>query len=699
MTDTLPAATTFAGASSGCSQTAPNVVTCTFGALAPGASATFSIGAHINPATQGPITNTAVVTAAQPLEDNPANNTATATTTVNRVADLSISKTGPATATAGTDITYTVSVTNNGPSTSSGGTVTDTLPAATTFAGASSGCSQTAPNVVTCTFGALAPGAGATFSIGAHINPAAQGTMTNTAEVRSTQPLEDTNPTNNIAAANTMVQRLADLAIAKTGPMTATAGTDITYTVIVTNNGPSASSGGMVTDTLPAGTTFAGASSGCTQTAPNVVMCTVGALAPGASATFGIGAHIAPATQGAIVNTAIIVASVPAEDANALNNTATATTTVERRADLGITKTGPATATAGTDITYTVTVTNNGPSTSSGGTVTDALPAGTTFAGASSGCSQTAPNVATCTFAAVAPGASLTFSIGAHIDPATQGEIINTAVVTAAQPLEDTNPANNAAMVPTTVLRLADLAITKAGPATATSGTTITYTVTVTNNGPSTSTGGTVTDTLPAGTTFAGASSGCTQTAPNVVTCTFGALAPGASVTFSIGAHISVLTLGAITNTAAVTAARPAEDTRADNNVATATTVVSPQTTPGKTTGGGTIDVPGGTANFGFVAQRKIPGGPASGQTQYVDHATGAVLHGTVTALTVVGNVAEFGGSCTINRTTSCTFVVRVQDNGEPGSGRDIFTITIFASPPAVAGGMIRSGNIQVRPQ
>ena len=699
VTDTLPAATTFAGASSGCSQTAPNVVTCTFGALAPGASATFSIGAHINPATQGPITNTAVVTAAQPLEDNPANNTATATTTVNRVADLSISKTGPATATAGTDITYTVSVTNNGPSTSSGGTVTDTLPAATTFAGASSGCSQTAPNVVTCTFGALAPGAGATFSIGAHINPAAQGTMTNTAEVRSTQPLEDTNPTNNIAAANTMVQRLADLAIAKTGPMTATAGTDITYTVIVTNNGPSASSGGMVTDTLPAGTTFAGASSGCTQTAPNVVMCTVGALAPGASATFGIGAHIAPATQGAIVNTAIIVASVPAEDANALNNTATATTTVERRADLGITKTGPATATAGTDITYTVTVTNNGPSTSSGGTVTDALPAGTTFAGASSGCSQTAPNVATCTFAAVAPGASLTFSIGAHIDPATQGEIINTAVVTAAQPLEDTNPANNAAMVPTTVLRLADLAITKAGPATATSGTTITYAVTVTNNGPSTSTGGTVTDTLPAGTTFAGASSGCTQTAPNVVTCTFGALAPGASVTFSIGAHISVLTLGAITNTAAVTAARPAEDTRADNNVATATTVVSPQTTPGKTTGGGTIDVPGGTANFGFVAQRKIPGGPASGQTQYVDHATGAVLHGTVTALTVVGNVAEFGGSCTINRTTSCTFVVRVQDNGEPGSGRDIFTITIFASPPAVAGGMIRSGNIQVRPQ
>src|SRR5439155_11534671 len=126
-----------------------------------------------------------------PREDNPANNDATATTTVNRVADLSISKSGPATATTGTDITYTVSVTNNGPSTSSGGTVTDTLPAATTFAGASSGCSQTAPNVVTCTFGALAPGARASLSVGAEISAATRGPMTSTAEGRSAQPLAD----------------------------------------------------------------------------------------------------------------------------------------------------------------------------------------------------------------------------------------------------------------------------------------------------------------------------------------------------------------------------------------------------------------------------------------------------------------------------------------------------------------------------
>src|SRR5207244_4211830 len=243
-----------------------------------------------------------------------------------------------------------------------------------------------------------------------------------------------------------------------------------------------------------------------------VVTCTFGPLAPGTSAAFSIGADIAPATQGAIVNTAVVMASAPAEDTNPANNTATAMTTVQRFADLAITKTGPATATAGTDITYTVTVTNNGPSTSSGGTVTDTLPAGTTFAGASSGCSQTAPNVVTCTFSTLAASASLTFNIGAHIAPTTTGTLTNAATVTATNAGEDTNGANNIATAMTTAQRFADLAITKTGPGTATAGTDITYTVTVTNNGPSTSSGGTVTGTLPAGTRFAGAWAGCVQT-------------------------------------------------------------------------------------------------------------------------------------------------------------------------------------------
>src|SRR5205823_3590495 len=175
------------------------------------------------------------------------------------------------------------------------------------------------------------------------------------------------------------------------------------------------------------------------------------------------------------------------------------------------------------------------------------------------------------------------------------------------------------------------------------------------------------------------------------VTCSVGTLAQSSSVTFDIVVHIPVVATGAVTNTASVNGNDT--DTNQANNTATATTVVSPQTTPGKVTGGGVINVPGGTANFGFVAQRKTTGGPASGNLNYLDHATKRHVHGPVTSLTIIDNSAEFSGSCG----TSCTFTVDVQDNAEPdGSGKDVFTIRITGSSPYMAGGPIRSGNIQV---
>jgi len=357
-------------------------------------------------------------------------------------------------------------------------------------------------------------------------------------------------------------------------------------------------------------------------------------------------------------------------------------------ADLAIAKSAPATATSGTDITYSLTVTNNGPSTSSGGTVTDVLPAQVSFVSAGAGCTNTAGTVS-CSVGALTLSATQTFTIVVHINPAATGPIANTATVTATNSLEDTSAANNAAVATTTAQRVADLAITKSAPDTATSGTNITYHLVVTNNGPSISSGGTVTDVLPAQVSFVSASAGCTNTA-GTVTCNFGTLVPSSSVSFDIVVHMSVVTTGAVTNTASVRGNDT--DTSPANNTAPATTVVSPQTTPGKVTGGGVIDVPGGKANFGFVAQRKTTGGPVSGNLNYLDHASGRHVHGPITSLTIIGNSAEFAGSCG----PSCTFYVAVQDNGEPGAGKDMFNITVTASPPYTVGGTIRSGNIQV---
>jgi uncharacterized repeat protein (TIGR01451 family) len=80
-TDPLPAGETFVSGEAGCSATA-SVVTCEFGTLAAGASATKSFIVTVPLGAPSTITNTATVTGERP-DSNPANNSASATLKVN----------------------------------------------------------------------------------------------------------------------------------------------------------------------------------------------------------------------------------------------------------------------------------------------------------------------------------------------------------------------------------------------------------------------------------------------------------------------------------------------------------------------------------------------------------------------------------------------------------------------------------------
>jgi uncharacterized repeat protein (TIGR01451 family) len=120
----------------------------------------------------------------------------------------------------------------------------------------------------------------------------------------------------------------------------------------------------------------------------------------------------------------------------------------------------------------------------------------------------------------------------------------------------------------------ADLAVTKAAPATGKVGQNLTYTITVTNNGPQAAEGVTATDTLPKNAGFSSASSNCTaKPSKNVVTCNFGTMAPGASRTATI--VVKPTQKGTYTNTVTVSATSPPDPNTA-NNTATTTTNVGP---------------------------------------------------------------------------------------------------------------------------
>lgn len=103
-------------------------------------------------------------------------------------------------------------------------------------------------------------------------------------------------------------------------------------------------------------------------------------------------------------------------------------------------------------------------------------------------------------------------------------------------------------------LLLADLAVTKSdSPDPVGIGNNLTYTVTVTNNGPATATGVTLTDTLPANVTFVSATpsqGSCTGT--STINCNIGTLNSGVSRTVTI--VVTPTVAGGISNTASVTA-------------------------------------------------------------------------------------------------------------------------------------------------
>src|SRR5262249_34824250 len=195
------------------------------------------------------------------------NNSATDTDVLTPQADLSIDKTdGKAGEVPGTSVTYTITVTNGGPSSVTGATVSDPLPAGTTFVSHTARPTfDSLTNTVHFTTGTLAPTDPSTFELTLDIDPTATGTLSNTAPVAPPPITTDPNNANNSSTDTDTLVPVADLSIAKSdGATSAKPGTNTTYTVTVTNNGPSTVTGATVSDPLPAGTTFVSATNGAT---------------------------------------------------------------------------------------------------------------------------------------------------------------------------------------------------------------------------------------------------------------------------------------------------------------------------------------------------------------------------------------------------------------------------------------------------
>ena len=400
------------------------------------------------------------------------------TINVNKMASIAITNTGTTPVNVGSTATYTVTATNNGPQTANNIQITDPTP---------TGYTANTPSIGTYTNGiwtitSLTNGQTATLTFTKLMTTADAGTSTTN---HATATWTEYPSTVTIPDSTINVNKMASIAITNTGTTPVNVGSTATYTVTATNNGPQTANNIQITDPTP---------TGYTANTPSIGTYTNGIWT------------ITSLTNGQTATLTFTKLMTTADAGTSTTNHATATWTeypstvtipdstinVNKMASIAITNTGTTPVNVGSTATYTVTATNNGPQTANNIQITDPTPTGYTANTPSIGTytngiwtitSLTNGQTATLTFTKLMTTADAGTSTTNHAT-ATWTEYPSTVTI----PDSTIN-----------VNKMASIAITNTGTTPVNVGSTATYTVTATNNGPQTANNIQITDPTPTG--------------------------------------------------------------------------------------------------------------------------------------------------------------------------------------------------------
>ncbi len=474
----------------------------------------------------------------------------------------------PNPATVGHNVTHAVAVTNNGTAATTATTATVPLPANATFVSgtATGGTCTFAAGVVTCPLGAL--GTGATANAQVVLTRAAVGSLDITATAGS--PQADLNSADNSASSSTNVT-LPDLAVVASvaaDPVDPSA--NVVASAVVTNNGLVAATGSTVTLAVPAGATAVEAKVGATSCPLGAtVVCSLGSLAPGASATATV--KLTSSEQTLVLPFTAVSAD---PDLNSPDNSASIGAVVGRP-DLTVALSQSANPVAyNANDTYTAAVTNNGTAIATAPHVTFTRPSGTESQGASApGTCDVSASGADCQLGSIAIGQTVQATY--EVKNVGGGSASTTATATPTGQT-DRNAADNSANLSTTLLAAPapDLGVTiSLGPDPSPLANPLSSTVTVTNTGSASATATVATVAKPANATITSAvldnSTPCTITA-GAASCSFGTVAPGAVRTATLVLQPDAE--GTVTDS--VTVSTTGNDQNAANDTASASVVV-----------------------------------------------------------------------------------------------------------------------------
>ncbi|MFC1717048.1 T9SS type A sorting domain-containing protein [Candidatus Poribacteria bacterium] len=559
----------------------------TVGDLGSGTDSTLTIKAAVAPGfCADTITNTAGITAVDQGDPDSRNSSDSVDITV-QCADLEVSVVvdDPA-PNEGDTISYAITVTNNGPDTATNVEITDLLPSGIAYVSDDANGNYDS-NTGVWTLGVLNGGASAILTIMATVGTGIVNENTcgvpivNIASISAVDQADPDSSNNSDGAGITLP--CADLAVIMSVDNDApNEGDTVTFAVTVTNNGPDTATNVEIIDAMPSGLEYASAKASqrrLVYVSPafaqggrgsGEILWTVGDLSSGASATLAITAIVdTDACADSITNTAYI-ATVDQSDPDIGNNSGSADITLPC-ADLAVSMSvNNHSPSEGDTVTYTITVMNNGPDRATNVVITDQLPSGLTYVSSSPNQGSYNSDVGEWSVGVLDSGASATLAITAtlnHEGLADTVIIYTTSVIGADQADPDID--NNSSSVSLTVSFVkADLAVkNEVDNDSPNVGDTVTYTVTVTNNGPGAVTNAVVTDLMPSGLAYTSATATQGSYNSNTGAWSIGDLANGASAILTIAATVDTNTCAdTITNIVIVTAMDQADPFVSNNN-------------------------------------------------------------------------------------------------------------------------------------
>ncbi len=492
-------------------------------------------------------------------------------------ADLALSKTvSNASPNTNDLIGYRIVLTNRGPDTATNIVVRDLLPSGVTFV--SNSVSQGTYSGITgiWTAGTVNVSGFATLWITGRVAAGTGGqTITNRARI-SRSSVVDPITTNNTSSVPITVQS-TDLGVTKTvDALTPATNQLLTFTIVLTNNGPQNATTIRVTDLLPTGLTYV--SNQVSQGVYNQVsgIWTVNTVNAGSSVNMRLYARVNAGTENSSITNWARITQLDQQDINLANNSNSAVIAVSGL-DIGVSKTADNyTPNTNDVIVYRIAVTNFGPSGASGLQFTDAVPVGVTYLGHGTSTGSYSSVTAIWTVSNLGIGASGTLTITGRVAAGTAGSYITNTVSLSALNQADYKAANN---VSSAVIRVqsADLAVFKSvDKVLANESDTISFTITLTNNGPSAASGIVVTDSVPSGVTYASAVPSQGTYTPASGMWTVGTVSAFSTATLTLHGTVNTGTTGqSITNRVRIIGAQQYDPVLTNNTNAVAFTVIN----------------------------------------------------------------------------------------------------------------------------